>query len=120
VERLMVAFNTGDVQGLMDVLAPDVVAVGDGGGKVRGAARRPITGAKKLVSFLMGGIAKWNVHPVATLTSINGAPGLRIEVDGQLAAAMSVTVEDGRITRIYSVANPDKLAGFDAEATLTR
>lgn len=120
VERLMVAFNTGDVQGLMDVLAPDVVAVGDGGGKVRGAARRPITGARKLVSALMGGIAKWGVHPVATLTSINGAPGLRIEVDGELAAAMSVTVEGGRVTRIYSVANPDKLARFGDVAALTR
>jgi RNA polymerase sigma-70 factor (TIGR02957 family) len=120
VQRLIAAFNTGDLQGLMDVLAPDVVAVGDGGGKVRGAARHPITGAKKLVAFLLGAMEKWNVHPVAKLVWVNGAPGLRIEVDGQLAAAMSVTVDDGRITRIYSVANPDKLARFDAEAALTR
>src|SRR5215207_2204412 len=120
VRRLIAAFNTGDLQGLMDVLAPDVVAVGDGGGKVRGAARHPISGAKKLVAFLLGAMEKWNVHPVATLAWVNGAPGLRIEVDGQLAAAMSVSVEEGRITRIYSVANPDKLARFDAEAALAR
>jgi hypothetical protein len=72
------------------------------------------------VAFLLGAMEKWNVHPVATLVWVNGAPGLRIEVDGQLAAAMSVTVDEGRITRIYSVANPDKLARFDAEAALTR
>ena len=50
----------------------------------------------------------------------NGAPGLRVEVDGELAAVLSVTVEDGLITRIYSVANPDKLARLDAEAAITR
>ncbi|MFE5672641.1 RNA polymerase sigma-70 factor [Agromyces sp. NPDC056523] len=120
LERLMVAFNTGQVQELMDVLAPDVVAIADGGGKVRGAARRPIRGADKLVAYLRGGLAKWAVHPVASLVWVNGAPGLRVEVDGQLAAVLSVTVEHGLITRIYSVANPDKLARLDAEASLSR
>jgi RNA polymerase sigma-70 factor (TIGR02957 family) len=120
VERLIVAFNTGDLQGLMDVLAPDVVAVADGGGKVRGAARRPIVGAQKLVAYLRGGLEKWGVHPVATLAWVNGAPGMRVEVDGKLAAAMSLTVEGGRITRIYSVANPDKLARLDAGTALAR
>ena len=106
LERFLAAFNTGDLQGLMDVLAPDVVAVADGGGQVRGAARRPIVGAKKLVAYLLGGLAKYQVEPVATLAWVNGAPGARVEVDGMLVAAVSVTVEDGRITHIYSVANP--------------
>ena len=106
LERFLAAFNTGDLQGLMDVLAPDVVAVADGGGQVRGAARRPIVGAKKLVAYLLGGLAKYRVEPVATLAWVNGAPGARVEVDGMLVAAVSVTVEDGRITHIYSVANP--------------
>ena len=44
VERLITALNTGDLQALMDILAPDVVSVADSGGKVRGAARRPIIG----------------------------------------------------------------------------
>ena len=116
----MVAFNTGEVQALMDVLAPDVVSVADGGGKVRGAARKPIRGAAKLVAYLQGGLDKWGVQPVASIAWVNGAPGLRVEVDGELAAVLSVTVEDGLITRIYSVANPDKLARLDAEAAITR
>ncbi|MGR0319734.1 RNA polymerase sigma-70 factor [Agromyces sp. ZXT2-3] len=120
VERLMVAFNTGDVQGLMDVLAPDVVAIGDGGGKARGAARRPIRGAQKIVSFLMGAMEKWDLHPVASMVWINGAPALRLEVDGELAGTVSVTIEDGLVTRIFSVANPDKLARLDEEAPLAR
>lgn len=118
--RFLTAVNTGDLQGLMDVLAPDVVSVADGGGKVRGAARRPIVGAEKLAAYLLGGLAKAGVQLVSTPLWLNGAPGARIEVDGKLIGAISVTVEHGRITRIYSVANPDKLAGLDTEATLTR
>ncbi len=53
VEKLMAAISTGDVQGLVEVLAPEVVLVSDGGGLVA-AARRPITGAEKVVAFLSG------------------------------------------------------------------
>lgn len=120
VERFLAALNTGDVQGLMDVLAPDVVAVADGGGQVRGAARRPIVGAERLVAYIMGGMAKFEVQLVATPAWVNGAPGARVEVDGKLVGAVSVTVEHGRITRIYSVANPGKLGWLDAEAALAR
>lgn len=120
LERFIAAFNTGELQALMDVLAPDVVAIADGGGKVRGAARRPIVGAAKIVAYLQGGIAKYGVHPIATRALVNGAPALRIEVDGVLFGVVSLTVEDGRVTRIYSVANPDKLARLDAEAVLAR
>lgn len=120
LERFLAAFNTGELQGLMDVLAPDVVAIADGGGKVRGAARRPIVGAAKIVAYLEGGIAKFGVHPVATRVLVNGAPALRIEVDGVLFGVVSLTIERGRVTRIYSVANPDKLARLDEEAALAR
>ncbi|WP_448808822.1 RNA polymerase sigma-70 factor [Agromyces bauzanensis] len=120
IERFFAALNTGDVQGLMDVLAPDVVSVADGGGLVRGAARHPIVGAKKLVAYLLGSLAKFGVQIVATPTWVNGARGARIEVDGNLVGVVTVTVEHGRITRIYSVANPEKLAWFDVEAELAR
>ncbi|MDQ0574236.1 RNA polymerase sigma-70 factor [Agromyces albus] len=120
VERFLAALNTGDLQGLMDVLAPDIVAVADGGGQVRGAARRPIVGAEKLVAYILGGIAKFDARVVATPAWVNGAPGARVEVDGKLAGAMSVTIENGRITRLYTVANPHKLAWLDAEAALAR
>jgi RNA polymerase sigma-70 factor (TIGR02957 family) len=120
LERFLAAVNTGDLQGLMDVLAPDVVSVADGGGKVRGAARRPIVGAEKLAAYLLGAMEKFGITFVATAAWVNGAPGARVEVDGQLVGAISVTVEQGRISRIYSVANPDKLAWLDAEAGLAR
>ena len=119
IERFLAALNTGDVQGLMDVLAPDVVLVADGGGVVT-AARRPIVGAEKLGAFLAAGLAAVGPGLVGNPVWLNGAPGARIEIDGALAAAISLTVEHGRITRIYSIVNPHKLARFDAEAALTR
>ena len=120
LERFLAAVNTGDMQGLMDVLAPDVVAIADGGGKVRGAARRPIIGAERFVAYLRGGLAKFAVQLEATPVWVNGAPGARVEVDGKLAGALSLTVEHGRITRIFSVANPQKLGWLDFETTLAR
>jgi RNA polymerase sigma-70 factor (TIGR02957 family) len=120
IERFIAAVNTGDLQSLMDVLAPDVVAVADGGGRVRGAARRPIVGAERLVAYLQGGTAKFGVRLVASPALVNGAPGVRVEVEGKLVAALSMTIEKDRIARIFSVANPDKLTWLDAEATLER
>ncbi|WP_019181770.1 RNA polymerase sigma-70 factor [Microbacterium yannicii] len=120
VARLADAVNTGDVQALMDVLAPDVVSIADGGGQVRGAARRPIVGAKKLAAYLMGGMAKYGVSMRMSAMPVNGQPGLRVEVDGQMVGAVSLTVEEGRVTRIFTTANPQKLARLDAEIPLTR
>jgi len=120
VNRLVTALNTGDIQGLMDVLAPDAVSVADGGGKVRGAARRPLIGAETIARYLIGSLAKVTGTIVATATTVNGQPGMRVELDGTLAGIVTVTVEDGQITRIYSVANPDKLGRVDREVPLVR
>jgi len=120
VERLVDALNTGDLQGLMDVLAPDVVSVADGGGKVRGASRRPIVGAQRLARYLVGGMAKVDGVLLARATWVNGQPGIRMELDGQLVGVVALTVADGRVTRVYSIANPDKLGRVDEEAALSR
>ena len=120
VERLVAALNTGDLQSLMDVLAPDVVSVADGGGKVRGASRRPIVGAHRLARYLVGGMAKVDGVLLARATWVNGQPGIRMELDGQLVGVVALTVADGRVTRVYSIANPDKLGRVDEEAALSR
>jgi hypothetical protein len=51
---------------------------------------------------------------------LNGAPAARIDLDGGLDTAVSLVVEDGRITRIYAIRNPHKLARLDEEVTLSR
>jgi RNA polymerase sigma-70 factor (TIGR02957 family) len=118
VERFQEAVRTGDLQALLDVLAPDVLLVADGGGVVS-AARHPIKGAEKVARFLalLGRLA-----PGAELGSmwINGEPAVRIDLDGSLDTVVSLVVEDGRVSRIYSVRNPEKLTRLEAEAEFAR
>ena len=117
VDRFLAAIRHGDLQGLLDVLAPDVVAISDGGGLVA-AARHPIKGAERVAGFLIGAarIADFEVKPVW----LNGSPALRIDIGGEVNTAVSLTVENGRITRIYAIRNPHKLARLDSAAALTR
>jgi RNA polymerase sigma-70 factor (TIGR02957 family) len=119
VERFVAAVTRGDLQGLLDVLAPDVVLVADGGGVVQ-AVTNPVIGAKKVANLLR----PFNrLAPDAEILPVllNGAFGVRIvgTVDGA-DTAISFVVEDGRISRIYAVRNPAKLGRIDAEATLSR
>ena len=120
VARFLTAVNSGDLQGLMDVLAPDVVSVADGGGLVRGAALRPIHGADKIARYLLGGLAKLGLPFEARPTWVNGHPAIRGEVDGELAGAICFEVEVDRITRIFSIANPNKLGRLDEASQLVR
>lgn len=118
VERFLAALARGDVQGLMDVLAPDVVVVADGDGVVA-AARRPISGADKVAALL----SKFSfLAPTAVVDTlwINGTLGGRIMLDGELDTVISFVLEDGRITHMYAVRNPHKLRGLDEEITLAR
>ena len=117
VDRFLAAVRHGDLQGLLDVLAPDVVVVADGGGLVA-AARRPIEGAERVAAFLIAAAGSADFEAKAVW--LNGSPAARIEIGGELDTAVSLAVENGRITRIYAIRNPHKLAGLDEVAALTR
>jgi RNA polymerase sigma-70 factor (TIGR02957 family) len=118
VERFLLALRTGQLQDLMEIMSPDVVFVADGGGQVP-AARAPIRGAASVAKVLA--TAHRQLPPFeATTIWLNGAPAGRIRIDGELDVAVSLLVEDGRITRIYAMANPRKLARLDEPAELVR
>jgi RNA polymerase sigma-70 factor (TIGR02957 family) len=117
VDRFLAAVRHGDLQGLLDVLAPDVVVVADGGGLVN-AFRRPIKGAERVAGLLISGLR--SVDFEATLVWLNGSPGIRLDIGGEIDTAVSLTVENGRITRVYAIRNPHKLAGLDGVAALRR
>jgi len=119
VDRFLAAVTQGDLQGLLDVLAPDVVLVADGGGVVQ-AVVNPVVGAKKVANLLR---PFTRLAPGARILPVllNGAVGARIVgTDDGHNTAISLLVEDGRIRRIYAVRNPAKLGRIDTEATLTR
>ncbi|MDF1606216.1 RNA polymerase sigma-70 factor [Nocardioides sp. YIM 152315] len=117
LEQFVRATATGDIQSLMDVLAPDVVLVTDGGG-LKKAALRPILGADKVVRFLAA-VAE-GLAAAADVVVVNGAPALRVVIDGELDTIASIVVEDGRVTGMYAVRNPHKLARLDAVTALSR
>jgi len=118
VARFLAAVRGGDLQELLDVLAPDVVLVADGGG-VAAAARHPIESARR-VAQLLSGLAKLPGGFDATPIWLNGGPAVRFDLGGALDTVASLAVEDGRITRIFAVRNPHKLARVDEEVSLSR
>jgi RNA polymerase sigma-70 factor, ECF subfamily len=118
VERFLAAVTTGDVQGLMDVLAPDVVLVADGGG-LAPAVRRPVEGIERVAALLSRFRQTAPDAEVSTLL-INGAVAARIDPAGEFNTALTFVVEDGRIARIYVIRNPHKLGRLEEVAELRR
>ena len=118
VERFLVALTAGDLQGLLDVLAPDVVVVADGGG-LAPAVRRPMTGRKRVAAALSH-FASLVPSVEITTPLINGAVAARIDPGGSFDTAITFVVEDGRISRMYAVRNPQKLHRLDEVAELGR
>jgi RNA polymerase sigma-70 factor (ECF subfamily) len=106
-ERFIRAASSGDMDALMQVLDPDVVGWTDTGGIV-GAPREAISGrarvAKTLLTFLRN--QRVSLVPMA----VNGEPGAIAYADGEVIGVLAFDTRDGRITRIHSIANPEKLA----------
>lgn len=113
------AIETGDLQSLLDILAPDVVALSDGGG-IKHALPRPILGAAKVVRLLATGWYKRGTGMSVEPVQINGGPALLVRLDGELDGVLAVRVENGRVTGLYHVRNPEKLSRIERETTVTR
>ncbi|MEV6162349.1 RNA polymerase sigma-70 factor [Streptomyces sp. NPDC052052] len=118
LESFWSALETGNLQGLLDVLAPDVVLMGDGGG-IKQAAVRPITSADKVARFLIGGSGKFPGTITCDPVVVNGNPALVLRLDGEIDGVMAIRAEQGRITGLYYVRNPQKLTRVESETTLT-
>jgi RNA polymerase sigma-70 factor (TIGR02957 family) len=116
IERFRLATETGDLQVLMDVLAPDVVLMTDGGGKVQ-AALNPIHGRDKVLRFLTA-VAPDALELVPVW--LNGSPAIQFVVGGHRDGVGTMLVEDGVVTRLYLVRNPDKLASVGEPVPLAR
>jgi RNA polymerase sigma-70 factor (ECF subfamily) len=115
VERFVRAFSEGSEAGLTSVLAEDIGFWSDGGGKVL-AARRPIFGREQVVSLLLGfrrtapavGVPLESV--TLDIVEVNGEPAVLLRVAGRLDGVYVMAVEEGAITAIRVVRNPDKLS----------
>ena len=108
--RFLAAASSGEIQPLMDVLAPDVVLLSDGGGKKQ-AALRPLHGAENVARWLLGVMRKTPLSD-ARWAVANGQVAMMLYVDGELDSVGTVHAVDGRISEVYLVRNPDKLTGI--------
>lgn len=107
--RFFAAAERGDIDGLVELLAEDVVMVGDGGG--RGARRTPARGALPVARFLVG-LTRVGARQgmVMVPARVNGQPGaIAFGAEGGVVSVMTLDVADGRVVAIRSVVNPEKL-----------
>ncbi|MFE7419648.1 RNA polymerase sigma-70 factor [Rhodococcus sp. NPDC057529] len=113
------ALETGDLQSLLDQLAPDVVLLGDGGG-VKQAVLRPIVGADKVGRLLAAGLPRIGGEVSVEPVQMNGSPALIVRLDGEIDDVVAVRMDDGLITGLYIVRNPEKLSRVERETAVSR
>jgi RNA polymerase sigma-70 factor (ECF subfamily) len=119
VEAFQRAIETGDVNSLLDLLAPDVVAISDGGG-IKQAMPRPIVGADKVSRLFGVGLKHAGAAMSPEPVEVNGRPALLIRLDGEFDGIMAFRIEGGLVTGIYYVRNPEKLSRLEQETAVSR
>jgi RNA polymerase sigma-70 factor (TIGR02957 family) len=119
IEAFQRAVETGELQHLLDILAPDVVFLGDGGGVVQ-AVPKPILGADRVARLLAAGLARvaatMSLHPA----QVNGYPALILRLNGEIDTVLALRVDNSLITGLYAVRNPEKLRHVEWETPLHR
>ncbi|MFV1357090.1 RNA polymerase sigma-70 factor [Mycolicibacterium fortuitum] len=120
-EEFLAAAATGDMDGLLALLAPDAVYTADSGGKAS-AARRPVVGAQKVAAMLVGLFRAGERVPGLTFERImcNGEPAVMIRSDAGMEGVFTIEVIDGKITHFYAMRNPDKLTGIEIPRVISR
>jgi RNA polymerase sigma-70 factor (ECF subfamily) len=106
-EEFLHASTSGDVEGLLRLLATDVTSIGDGGGKVA-AGLRPIVSRDHVVRGFIGNLRKMPPD-AAWIEEVNGQPAIVATRDGKPYGVVLLEVRDGQVQTLYSVVNPDKL-----------
>ena len=114
-EQFLRATTAGDVQGLMNLLAEDVVSIGDGGGKAA-AGLNPIYSRDRVTRGFIGNLTRMPPDH-AWITEVNGQPAIVATRHGKPYGVVLLEVRDGQIQRLYSVVNPDKLGYLGVRPT---
>jgi RNA polymerase sigma-70 factor (TIGR02957 family) len=119
LEAFQRAVETGDLQSLLDILAPDVVFLGDGGG-VKQAVARPVVGAGKVARLLAVGLGRIAGAGTLRPAQVNGYPALVLRFGDEVDTVFALRLDDGLITGLYAVRNPAKLSHMRRETALRR
>jgi RNA polymerase sigma-70 factor (ECF subfamily) len=118
--RFFAAAEEGDTDGLLKLLADDVVLYGDGGGKGP-AIQKPLHGADKVAKFMLGLMRQAPRLEISLEPAeVNGEAGaIARDKDGRVASVLSMQIADGQIISLRSVVNPDKLGHLGDVADLS-
>lgn len=108
--QFFAATESGDLAGLEALLAHDVEATADGGGKVPALARS-MSGRSRVARALVNwGRGNRTADMSIDLVEVNGGPGaLYLDAKQRLIAVVALEMADGQITGINTIVNPDKL-----------
>ncbi|MCX5406495.1 RNA polymerase sigma factor SigJ [Streptomyces sp. NBC_00335] len=100
----------GEMDALLDMLAPDVVYHGDGGGKARAVAKS-VREPHRVGQLLIGGLRRLRSLGASLRPAvINGRPGaLIVDAEGRVASVVELDIVDGVVRAVHTVSNPDKL-----------
>ncbi|MGH3640131.1 MAG: RNA polymerase sigma-70 factor [Mycobacterium sp.] len=120
-QQFMKAANTGDMDGLLSLLAPDATWTADSGGKAP-AARRPVVGAKKVAAVLVASFRFIRSTPNVRFKTVNcnNAPAVVVHRGDVLEGVFLLEIVGDKITNFYAMRNPDKLAAFAVPRTISR
>ena len=117
--EFLMAAATGDLDGLMGMLAPDVVFTSDSDGKAS-AARRPVLGPAKVARLIIGLFRQATPEYRIDVANYNGAPALVVYHGDVPESVMTIEVTDGTITNFYAMRNPEKLAAVTVRREISR
>lgn len=107
--RFVAACQGGDLERVLELLAPEVTLVSDGGGVVS-AARAPLAGPDRVGRFCVGIAGRMPADATLQPVRLNAAPGLVVRrPDGTPEVAFVLAVDGGLVAAVYAVRNPAKL-----------
>ncbi|MEU1545809.1 RNA polymerase sigma factor SigJ [Nocardia sp. NPDC005745] len=120
-QQFMTAATTGDTQGLLALLAPEATWTADSGGKVT-AARRPVVGAEKVAAALVNIFHRRRRASDVRIEMVNynNTPAMLAYSGGHLEGVFLIEILDGKITNVYAIRNPDKLATVAVPRRISR
>jgi RNA polymerase sigma-70 factor (ECF subfamily) len=107
------AVRSGELAGLLELLADDVELWADGGGKARGAITRPLRGRDTVSRFLLASPRFSAAGSQVDVVEVNGAPALMVHAGGQALVVLSLSIEQSQVRAIWVMGNPDKLQSLN-------
>jgi RNA polymerase sigma-70 factor, ECF subfamily len=109
LHRFMQAIEAGNLEGLMQLLSAEVTMWADGGGRLRGAATRPLYGPIAVGRFVVASLRYIQGTLASDIVEVNGEPAIVLRVDGRPFVIVNVSIEQRLIREIRVIGNPDKL-----------